>query len=172
MTEIDIKNKILQLFNEKRKNQKSKFDESHFLDYLTFPPKAKGQIKNSFYGVRKFYRFMDCIELEFGICFTLSDLDNPNYSIDQLTKKVQERMKKRKGNIILIKQRIADKNKYYIELFLLIVLLFSYFRYKFHLISIILTILTSLIFYWITTTKINNRIHNNKLYKIIMNKRT
>ena len=171
MIENEIKEKILRIFNEKREKPNTDFDESHFLDYLTFPAKNKGQIKNSFKGVRKYYRFMDSLEIEFSICFTLSDLDNPYYSVAQLTKKIQERISKRKGNLIIIKQRISDKDKYYFELLLILMLLFSYLIFKLHWIPILLTILFSFIFYWITASKIYNRKHNMKLYQIIINQK-
>lgn len=171
MIENEIEEKILKIFNEKREKPNTSFDESHFLDYLTFPPKNKGQIKNSFKGVRRFYRFMDSLELEFSICFTLSDLDNPYYSTTQLTKKVQERINKRKGNLIIIKQRISDKDKYYIEFLLILILLFSYLIFKIHWIPILLTILFSLFIYWITASKIYNRKHNKKVFKAITNQK-
>lgn len=169
-TEIEIKNKILEIFNLKRDKPNTRFDESHFLDYLTYPAKEKGQIKNSFVGVRKFHRFLDCVELEFGICFTLSDLDNPYYSIDNLTKKVQERLNKRTGNIIIIKQRIAQKDNFYIEFILLSILISLYIFLKLHLIPIAFTILFGIFFYWITISKLSNNRHNKNLYEVIMNK--
>lgn len=167
MTEVEIRNKILELFNKKREKANTKFDESHFLDYLTFPPKNKGQIKNSFKGVRKYYRFMDSLEIEFSICFTLSDLDNPYYSVEQLTNKVQERINKRKGNLIIIKQRIAEKDKYYFEFLLILILTTTFFIFKVHWIPFTFTIIFGVIFYWITTSKINNTRHNKKLYEKI-----
>ncbi|UOE39148.1 hypothetical protein [Chryseobacterium oryzae] len=169
MTQVEIGNKILELFNKKREKANTKFDESHFLDYLTFPPKNKGQIKNSFKGVRKYYRFMDSLEIEFSICFTLSDLDNPYYSVEQLTKKVQERINKRKGNLIIIKQRIAEKDKYYFEFLLILILTTAFFIFKTYWIPLLIAIIFSPIFYWITMSKINNRKHNKELYKKIIN---
>jgi len=155
--------------------QTSKFDESHFLDYLTYPPKNKGQIKNSFKGVKKYYRFMDSLEIEFSICFTLSDLDNPSYSVNQLTKKVKERINKRKGNLILIKQRIAEKDSCYFELLLVLILAITFFIlaitffiFKIHWLPFSLSIIFVIIFYWITESKIHNTKHNKKLYKKII----
>ena len=97
MTELEIKDKILEIFNSERKNPSADFNESHFMDFLTYPAHPKNTIKNSFKGVRKYYRFMDKLELEFGICFSLQDLDK-YYSVDQLCKKVLDRIKKGKGN--------------------------------------------------------------------------
>lgn len=171
MTETEIRDRILQLFNEKRDKTNSKFDESHFLDYLTYPPKNKGQIKNSFKGVKKYYRFMDSLEIEFSICFTLSDLDNPSYSVNQLTKKVKERINKRKGNLILIKQRIAEKDSCYFELLLVLILAITFFIFKIHWLPFSLSIIFGIIFYWITESKIHNTKHNEKLYKKIIIKK-
>ncbi len=169
--EVEIKERILKVFSEKRERSDASFEEFYFLDYLTFPPKDKGTIKNSFIGVRRFYRFMDSLELEFGICFTLSDLDNPNYSVDQLTEKVKERISKRKGNLIIIKQRISNKENYYLEFLLLIILTTAFINFKIHWFSVILAVLFGIFFYWVTRAKVLNRNHDRRLYKIITDRK-
>lgn len=169
--EVEIKDRILKVFNRKRERPDSSFEELYFLEYLTFPPKDKGKIKNSFIGVRRFYRFMDNLELEFGICFTLSDLDNPNYSIDELTEKVKERIGKRKGNLIIIKQRISDKENYYLEFLLLLILTVVFVNFKIHWISVILTVLIGVFFYWVTWSKMLNKKHDKRLYRIITDRK-
>jgi hypothetical protein len=93
MNEIQVKTKILEIFQQERQKPDASFDESHFLDFLTFPPHGKDNIQNSFKGVKKYHQFMDKLELEFEICFTLSDRDR-GYSIDKITKKVTERIGK------------------------------------------------------------------------------
>ncbi|RKR08643.1 hypothetical protein C8C83_0226 [Flavobacterium sp. 90] len=168
MTETEIKEKILELFKEERQRPDLEFEESHFLDFLTFPAHSKNNIKNSFKGVRKYYRFMNRLELEFSICFTLPDLDKM-YSIDKITKKVIERIGKRRGNVMIIKQRINQKENYYIEIFLTALLILTYTFWGINLISIILTLAFGFAIYWILSSKINSKRHNQKLNIKIMN---
>ena len=121
MTETEIKNIILRIFNEERQKPDTDFSESHFLDFLTFPAHSKNTIKNTFKGVRRYYRFMGKLELEFGICFSIPDLDK-YYSIDSITKKVIERINKRRGNLMILKRRNEEKDKYGFEITMTILL--------------------------------------------------
>lgn len=162
MTDIEIKEKILEIFMQERQNPNAYFKESHFLDFLTFPPHRKDNIKNSFKGVRKYYRFMNNLELQFEICFTFSDLDR-SYSVDQITKKVKERIGKRRGNIMIIKRRIEEKETYYIEIFLIILLVIIYISWGINLFSILLTFGFGFAIYWILSSKLNTRKHDQKL---------
>lgn len=168
MTETEIKEKILEIFKEERQRPDLEFEESHFLDFLTFPAHSKNNIKNSFKGVKKYYRFMNRLELEFSICFTFPDLDK-TYSIDKITKKVIERIGKRRGNIMIIKQRINQKETYYIEIFLITLLTIAYTFWGITLISVILTLAFGFAIYWILESKINSKRHNQKLKVKIMN---
>lgn len=85
-TQTEIRERILKIFNFCRKRADAPFEESHFMDFLLFPPSEKDQIRNSFRGANKHGDFMRKIELEFGICFTLSDYDS-TFSLDAFTKK-------------------------------------------------------------------------------------
>ncbi|WP_316845818.1 hypothetical protein [Pedobacter psychrodurus] len=162
MTEIEIKGKIVDLFNEKRESPNTNFNESHFLDFLKSPSYKKHTIKNSFKGARQYYRFMDAVELEFGICFRLSDLDH-YYSVDSLTKKVLQRIKKGRGNLMILKQRNAEKEQYWIEAVLITILVTTYFWLKIHWFPILLTILFGIAIWWILSSKVNNKLHNKQL---------
>ena len=168
MTETEIKEKILEIFKDERQRPDLAFEESHFLDFLTFPAHSKSNIKNSFKGVKRYYNFMKRLELEFSICFTLPDLDKM-YSIDKITKKVIERIGKRRGNVMIIKQRISQKENYYIEIFLITLLIVAYTFWGIKLISIILTLVFGFVIYWILSSKINNKRHDQKLKVKIMN---
>lgn len=170
MTEEDIKNKILEIFELERSNPSSDFNENHFMDFLTSPAHQKNTIKNSFRGVRKYYRFMDKLELEFGICFSLSDLDK-YYSVDQLTKKVLDRIKKGKGNKMILQRRNEEKQKYIFEIVLLIILVGIYYWQGINWISIITTIIFGLVIYWILGNKIYYKSHTKKMNeRLRMNK--
>jgi len=167
MTDIEIKETILKIFKEEKQKPDADFSESHFLDFLTFPAHSKNTIKNSFKGVRRYYRFMDKLELEFGICFSLPDLDK-YYSIDSITKKVTERINKRRGNLMILKRRNEEKEKYSFEIILTIILIVIYILLGLNLISIALTIFIGIAIYWILSSKIHNNQHNKKLTKKIL----
>lgn len=162
MSEIEIKEKILEIFKEERQKPDAHFEESYFLDFLTFPPHQKDNIKNSFKGVKKYYQFMNRLELEFEICFTLSDLDR-GYSVDKITQKVIERIGKKRGNIMIIEQRNMEKETYYIEIFLTFLLIVIYLFWGMNLISVLLTFAFGFAIYWILSSKLNNQKHNKKL---------
>jgi hypothetical protein len=166
MTESDIRKRILDLFNKERERPNTEFNESHFLDFLSSPPHSKDTIKNSFRGVRRYYRFMDLLELEFGICFTLSDLDK-YYSVDSLTKKVLERISKGRGNLMILKQRNEEKETYWIEFVWALILLLTYFWLGLHWLSLSLTVPFGIAIWWIVSSKIHNKRHNKKLNEII-----
>ncbi|WP_282125252.1 hypothetical protein [Marinifilum flexuosum] len=162
MTEQEIKDKILEIFKSQRKNPTVDFDESHFMDYLTYPAHPKNTIKNSFKGVRKYYRFMDELELEFSICFSLQDLDK-YYTVDKLSKKVLDRIKKGKGNNMILKRRLEQKEKYYFEIALILILAALYYWHGINWISILITIGFGIIIYWILSNKLHSKRHNKRL---------
>ncbi len=163
MNKDEVKNKIIEIFNSVRNNPEIEFKENNFMDFLLYPP--KNNIKNSFRGARKYYCFMDKIELEFGMCFKISDLDR-YYSVDELVEKVNERINKRKGNLIILKNRNEEKDKYILEIVLLIILMVVFYWQGINLISIILTICFSIIVFW----TLSNRVYAKKQLKK-MNKR-
>jgi hypothetical protein len=167
MTDLEIKVKILEIFTKERQRPDLDFDESNFMDFLTFPAHQRDTIKNSFKGVRKYYRFMNKLELEFTICFRLSELDT-YYSVDSLTKKVIERIETRQGNLIILKQRFEEKETYYIEIILIIILLVIYNFWGVNLVSVLVALVFGFALYWILGSKIRYRLHNNKLKSKIL----
>ena len=170
MTEEGVKNKILEIFKSERSNSSADFNENYFMDFLTNPAHQKNTIKNSFRGVRKYYRYMDKLELEFGICFSLSDLDK-YYSLDKLTKKVLERIKKGKGNKMILQRRNEEKEKYIFEIVLLIILVGIFYWQGINWISILTTIIFGLVIYWILSSKIYYKSHTKKMNgRLMMNK--
>src|SRR5687768_1474268 len=120
MTIDEIERIVLEVFEKTRQTSNGRYDKAHFLDYLIDPPATKDNIKNSFRGVRKYYTFFEAIELQFRICFTLSDQDK-FYSIDKFVTKTKEQIDNVRGNKMIIRQRIAEKETYYIEFFLTLI---------------------------------------------------
>lgn len=137
------------------------------MDFLTNPVRKKNTIKNSFRGVRKYYRFMDKLGLEFGICFSLSDLDK-YYSVDKLTKKVIERINKEKGNRMILQRRNIEEEKYIFEIVLLIILTGLFYWQGINWISILTTIIFGIVIYWILSSKIYYKGHIKKMNEILL----
>jgi hypothetical protein len=169
MKEEEVKTIILEIFNKTRQSSVTDYDEAHFMDYLIHPPSARDSIKGSFKGVRKYYNFFSAVELRFGICFSLSDQDKI-YSIDKFVLKTKERIESSRGNKMIIRQRIAEKNHYYIEFILTMILVTIIWFFKIHVVSVIGTIFYATGMWWILGSKIRNKRHDKELYKVIMGK--
>lgn len=86
---VDTKSKIIELFEAIRATPGAAFDEGHFLDYLLAEPGGKDVVRNSFAGLRRFNAFVELVQLEFGVCFSLKDLE-ANYSLDKFVKRTEE----------------------------------------------------------------------------------
>lgn len=169
MTSNELKKQILEIFQRNRQSPDSNFDEVNFLDYLLNPPASKNKIKNSFKGVRRYYKFFDDIELTFGICFSISDQDR-FYSVDEFVEKTKERINKAKGNRMIIKRRLEEKDHYYIEFLFTLILVIICVLFKVHVISMIALICYSIVIWWIVNSKLRYRQHNKLLFKRIMDK--
>lgn len=171
VTNTEVKNTILELFQKARQRPDTNFELSHFLDFLTHPPHKKNSIKNTFKGVKRYYRFMDMLELEFGICFKLSDLDR-YYSVDALTKKVLERMQKANGNKMVLKQRKERKQNHVIDVVLLLVLAVFYAYWGIHWLPLAATALFVSVFYWLYSSRSYEKRHIKKLESRLLGKQT
>ena len=83
------RNRVLVLFDEYRQSPLAPFDESHFLDYLVNPPKSPGGFRNSFSALRRYNKFLDAIQLEFSIYFSVKDRDT-NFSVEKLISRIEQ----------------------------------------------------------------------------------
>ncbi|MEM7374706.1 MAG: hypothetical protein AAF587_39305 [Bacteroidota bacterium] len=167
MTDPHIKQIILDIFIQMRKRPSTLYEDSHFMDYLTHPPHRKDGLKGSFSGSKAYYRFLSRLELEFAICFTQADQDR-YYSVDQMVAKVQERIHKRRGNVIIIKRRKEDKHLFLFEILLSLLLFMVWAWLKFHWLSIFAGVAYLLILSWSIRNLIFERRHTHALYEIIM----
>ncbi|MGS0526449.1 hypothetical protein ACU8V7_15985 [Zobellia nedashkovskayae] len=107
---------------------------------------------------------MDSIEYKFGICFSYADLDK-TYSVDKLTKKVIARIKKGKGNNMILKRRKEEngKEKYYLEIVLLIILAGLFYWLGIGWTTILTSIFFGIIMYWIVSSKIYSLKHSKRM---------
>lgn len=85
----DTKSRIIELFEAVRATPGAAFDEGYFLDYLLPDPNGKGIVRNSFAGLRRFNSFIEQVQIEFGVCFSLQDLE-AHYSLDTFARRTEE----------------------------------------------------------------------------------
>lgn len=72
-----IKETILRLFEDARKVKGAPVESDRFLAYLTNPPARTGRrVADTFAGRFRYVRFMESVQLEFGICFTSNEWES------------------------------------------------------------------------------------------------
>ncbi|HEX6435190.1 MAG TPA: hypothetical protein VFZ87_13155 [Gemmatimonadales bacterium] len=107
----DIRNRLLSLFEQERQSPGAAHDPERLLAFLTDPPAPKGgRVADTFAGRRRFVRFMNTIQLEFRICFTLEEWDR-GFSLEDLAKLVAAKMAKPDPGLRLAQQRLAQARK-------------------------------------------------------------
>src|SRR6187431_453668 len=71
MSHEPVSEAVRRLFEDARKRKGAPVEEDRFLAYLTEPPAPTGRrVADTFAGRFRFVRFMESVQLEFGICFT------------------------------------------------------------------------------------------------------
>lgn len=96
--------RILELFEKHRASPGAEFREEHFLDFLLANPSGKGAVHNSFRGLRRFNRFINEVQYEFGVCFSLTDFES-TYSVDRLVERITELQRSRRGSLQSLKNQ-------------------------------------------------------------------
>ena len=96
---------IVELFEKHRATPGAPYDEHHFLDFLLTDPKKPGVVYNSFRGLRRFNAFMDDVQLEFAVCFSLKDRE-ANYSLPKFLERVIELQKSSRGSLTSLRNQI------------------------------------------------------------------
>lgn len=81
--------RIIAAFESHRKAPGAPYSEDHFLDFLLAHPDKKGALYDSFLGLWRLNAFIDQVQLDFSICFSLKDRE-ANYSLDKFVARVLE----------------------------------------------------------------------------------
>ncbi len=69
-----ILQETLQIFESTRSTPAALFESDRFLAYLTNPPASTGlRTIDTFEGRRRYVRFIDSVQLHFGVCFTVKE---------------------------------------------------------------------------------------------------
>ena len=96
--------KVVELFERHRATPGAPYEEQHFLDFLLASPGQVRAVYNSFRGLRRFNAFVDDVQLEFAICFSMKDRD-ANYSLPKFVDRVVELEKSRRGSLASLKNQ-------------------------------------------------------------------
>ena len=109
ISDTDLRQQILEIFEKSRKEPGAAYDEQRFLNYLIEPPARHGEIKSSFAGNRRFVRFIDHVQAEFAVYFSKKDWDT-NFSVDQFVQRIQELRDKPNGSIRSLQNAMAHSD--------------------------------------------------------------
>ena len=94
LTQAQIKERLLQLFEDARKRKGAPAEPDRFLAFLTDPPARSGRrVADTFAGRFRFVRFMEAVQLEFGICFTNAEWEK-GLSLDEFAQLVLTKLMK------------------------------------------------------------------------------
>lgn len=98
------RDRVLSIFERHRQSPGSAFDASHFLDFLLDHPRSRGAVRNSFAGLRRFNAFVQDVQLECAVCFSLNDLES-GYSLDRFLARVDELRRSPKGSLASLRNQ-------------------------------------------------------------------
>lgn len=96
--------RVLGHFERCRATPGAPFPEANFLDHLVATPSGERAAYNSFAGLRRLNRFIDAVQLDFGICLSLKDRD-ANYSLQAFVDRVDALRKSRRSSLASLRNR-------------------------------------------------------------------
>lgn len=99
---------ILDIFEKIRIDKDADFDPQDFMPYLVPNPDHWGK---TFQAQRQKITFLRRIETEFHICFPVEVYER-NWSIDNLSTYVEERMKQNKANLQMAQKQITSTQQH------------------------------------------------------------
>ena len=75
-TPAEVKETVLRLFEDARKRKGAPVEPDRFMAFLTEPPARTGRrVRDTFAGRFRLVRFMEAVQLEFGVLFTNAEWD-------------------------------------------------------------------------------------------------
>jgi hypothetical protein len=101
-----IRETVLRLFEQHRATPGAPYAAEHFLDHLLANPARKRAVYDSFRGLRRFNAFLDAVQYEFAVCFSLKDRE-ANYSLDAFVHRVMELQQSRRGSLMSLDRQAA-----------------------------------------------------------------
>ena len=121
------RDKVVALFEKHRITPGAPYDENHFLDFILHEPKKKRAVYDSFRGLRRFNAFIDEVQYEFAICFSLKDRE-ANYSVDKFVDRVKELETSRRSSLASLKNQMKAGSGWHVVVvtnFILLVIAMS-----------------------------------------------
>lgn len=104
----DVHQRILRVFEANRKTPGATFESDRFLAYLTHPPVSRGKRPaDTFAGRRRFVRFMEAIQLEFGVCFTYEEWAR-GFAVEELAHSIEVKRNNREAQHKLAEKRSRE----------------------------------------------------------------
>jgi len=93
-TKAQIREAVVRLFEAARQSKGGDYDSDRFLAFLTEVPAPTGKrVADTFRGRRRFVRFMDAVQIEFGVCFSNEDWDR-GFTMDEFVERIEMRIAK------------------------------------------------------------------------------
>ncbi|HET6777632.1 MAG TPA: hypothetical protein VFH26_01960 [Gemmatimonadales bacterium] len=106
-----IRKRLLSIFEQVRQSPGAPYEPERLLAFLTDPPAPEGRrVADSFAGRRRVVRFMNAIQLESGICFTVKEWDR-GFSLEELANLVAVKMAKPDQGLRLARQRLDQARR-------------------------------------------------------------
>ena len=110
-TTTEIRDRVLTIFEQTRQSPGAPFEPERLLASLTAPLAPKGRrVADTFGGRRRFVGFMNTIQRDIGICFTLDEWDR-GFGLDDLTKLVAEKAARPDQSLRLAQRRLEQARK-------------------------------------------------------------
>ena len=104
----DIHHSVIELFEQARRVKGAPYEPQRFMAFLTEPPLRKGRrVADSFGGRRRFVRFMESVELTFGVCFTVEEWER-GCSLDEFVKGIETKLSRPEQAHRLALKRLAE----------------------------------------------------------------
>lgn len=96
--------RLVAIFDRHRQTPGTPFDPAHFREYLLRAPGNRGGIRNSFFGLRRLSAFIDDVQLDFGICFSLKDWES-DQSLDRFVERIEQLRRAPRGSLISLRNQ-------------------------------------------------------------------
>ena len=107
----DLRDQILSVFERTRQSPGASFEPDRLLAFLTDPPAPTGRrVRDTFGGRRRFVRFMNTIQRDVGICFTIEEWDR-GFGLDDLTSLVAKKAGRPEQGLRLARQRVEEARR-------------------------------------------------------------
>jgi hypothetical protein len=103
----DTRARIIQQFEKHRMTPGTPYEESRFLDFLLANPNSRNAVRNSFRGLRRLNAFLDEVQLEFGVCFSIQDRE-ANYPLDKFVVRTLDLQQSRRGSLRSLDNQIKS----------------------------------------------------------------